>query len=105
KDNQLSIQNQQNNGKNRSHQANFRIEYEIDTNNSISFRPNVNYQKSSSIGSSLNKTSLNTQEPINASARNNDNTRDNLNISGDFTFRRRLNSTGRTLSLSVNGSV
>jgi len=105
KGNQLSIQNQQNNDKDRSHRANFRIEYEIDTNNSISFRPNVSYQKSGSIGSSLNKTSLNTQEPVNASARNNDNTRSNLNLSGDFTYRRKLNSLGRTLSLSINGSV
>jgi len=105
KNNQLSVQNQQNNSKNRSHRANFRIEYEIDTNNSISFRPNVNYQESSSISNSFNRTSLDTQEPVNASARNNDNTRNNLNLSGDFVYRRRLNSTGRTLSLSVNGSV
>src|SRR5690606_9606546 len=105
KGNQLSIQNQQNNDKNRSHRANFRIEYEIDTNNSISFRPNVNYQKSSSLGSSLNTTSFSTEEPNNSSVRDNDNTRNNINLSGDFTYRRRLNSKGRTLSLSINGSV
>jgi len=105
KSNQLSVQNLQNNGKNKSHQANFRMEYEIDTNNSISFRPNINYQESSSFNTSLNRTTTDTDEPINASARDNDNERSNINFSGDFIYRRKLNAIGRTLSLSVNGSI
>jgi len=103
--NQLSIQNQQNIGENKSHRASFRVEYDLDTNNSISFRPNISFQESSSISNSLNKTTLDTQEPINASARDNNNSRNNINFSGDFTYRRKLNDNGRTLSLSVNGSV
>ena len=105
KSNQFQIQNQENTGTNRSHQADFRFEYEIDSNNSISFRPNLRYQESSSISFSQNTTSLNKDQPINASIRNNDNTRDNMTVSGDFSYRRKLNNKGRTVSLSVNGSV
>jgi hypothetical protein len=65
----------------------------------------MSFQESSSISNSLNKTTLDTQEPINASVRDNNNTRNNINLSGDFTYKRKLNANGRTLSLSINGSV
>lgn len=105
RNNQLSVQNLHNNGENWSHQADFRIEYELDTNNSISFRPRINYQESTSLSNSFNTTFLDTQEPINTSSRDNDNVRNNVSLSGDFSYRRRLSSTGRTLSLSLNGSI
>ena len=105
KSNQFQIQNQENSGKDRSHRADFRFEYEIDTNNSISFRPNLRYQESSAISLSENTTSVDKNQPINSSIRNNDNTRDNKSVSGDFSYRRKLNNKGRTLSLFVNGSI
>src|SRR5690606_3554226 len=103
--NQLSVQNHQYNSKNQSHRSNFRIEYEVDSNNSISFRPTIRYQQSDYFSNSLNQTSLDTQEPVNASTRDNDSKRTNISLGGDFTYRRKLNDNGRTLSLSLNGSV
>lgn len=103
--NQLSVQQQNASGKNMSHRANLRLEYEIDTNNSISFRPNIQYQQSGILLNSFNRTMLTTQEPVNSSVRDNQNDRNNLNFSGDFTYRRRLNKKGRSLSLSANGSI
>ncbi|WP_118193356.1 outer membrane beta-barrel protein [Albibacterium indicum] len=103
--NQLSVQQQNASGENMSHRASFRLEYEVDTNNSISFRPNIQYQQSDILLNSFNRTMLTTQEPVNSSVRDNQNDRNNLNFSGDFTYRRRLNKKGRSLSLSVNGSI
>jgi hypothetical protein len=103
--NQLSIQNQESYGRNKNHRANFRVEYDPDTLTSVSFRPNLGYQKSSFDQFSNNRTSLETSEPVNASVRNNENDRQNFNISGNFSIRRRLNDRGRTLSLNVDGNV
>lgn len=103
--NQLNVQQLNTSGKNLSHRANIRFEYEVDSNNSISFRPNIQYQKSGMFLSSTNNTMLSTEEPVNASVRDNQNDHKNFNISGDFSYRRRLNDKGRTVSLSVNGSL
>lgn len=103
--NQLNIQQLNASGKNLSHRANIRFEYEVDSNNSISFRPSIQYQKSEIFSNSTNNTRLSTEEPVNASVRDNQNDRRNVNISGDFSYRRRLNDKGRTVSLSVNGSL
>lgn len=105
RNNQLSIQHQQNTGKNQSHQADFKFDYKIDSNNSIIFKPNIRYQESSSISNSQNQTLLQTAEKVNSSIRNNDNSRNNFTLSGDFTYRRRLSTSGRTLTLTLNGSV
>jgi len=103
--NQLSIQNQESHGRNKNHRANFRMEYDPDSNTSVSFRPNLTYQKSSFNQFSNNSTMLESNEPVNASVRNNENDRRNFNISGDFSIRRKLNDRGRTLSLSVDGNI
>lgn len=103
--NQLSVRSLAASGKNLSHRANIRMEYEIDTNNSISFRPTIQYQKSDMISNSFNATSLETQEPVNTSLSDNQNDRNNVNLSGDFTYRRRLGKKGRSVSLSLNGSI
>ncbi|MFB5945239.1 TonB-dependent receptor [Albibacterium profundi] len=105
KSNQLNVQQLNTSGKNLSHRANIRFEYEVDSNNSISFRPSIQYQKSGMFLSSTNNTMLSTEEPVNASVRDNQNDHKNFNISGDFSYRRRLNDKGRTVSLSVNGSL
>src|SRR5690606_21220688 len=73
--NQLSVQNQESYGRNKNHRANFRVEYDPDTNTSVSFRPNLSYQKSSFDQFSNNSTRLETSEPVNASVRNNENDR------------------------------
>lgn len=105
KNNQLSTQSQHNNGENSSHRANFKVEVELDTNNSFILTPSIQYQKSSSVFYSNNQTNLDTKEPINASLREQENSRDNFNLSGNFIYRRKLNTNGRTLSLTLNGSV
>lgn len=105
RNNQLSAQNQNNKGENSSHRANFKLEYELDSNNSIIFSPNIQYQKVSSISHSNNLTTFDTKEPINSSVREQESSRSNINFSGNFTYRRKLNTKGRTLSLAVNGSA
>ena len=105
KNNQFSAQNQNNTGENSSHRASFKLEYKLDTNNSFVFSPNIQFQRVNSISNSFNQTTSGNKEPINSSVRDQENSHENLNLSGNFTYRRRLNSKGRTLSLTVNGSV
>jgi len=103
--NRFTQRQSESNSENNSHRANFKLEYEIDSNQSLTFTPNFSIQKTNNINSSNNETQLKTEEPINASQRNNENRNQNFNFSGSFNYRLKLGKVGRTISLGVNGSM
>lgn len=103
--NQLSYRNSDNNSINNSHRANINFEYDIDTNQRLTFRPNIRFQQNDRVSTTNSTTMLNTLEPLNASNRMNDNRNHNITFGGDLNYRLRLGKPGRTISLSANGSL
>ncbi len=103
--NQLNFRNSDNNSINNSHRANANFEYDIDTNQRLTFRPNIRFQRNDRVSVTNSSTMLNTQEPLNASNRTNDNRNHNITFGGDLNYRLRLGKPGRTVSLSANGSL
>jgi hypothetical protein len=93
------------NTKNLNHRANLRIEYEMDSANSIIFSPRISFQQNEKV----TDLSANTKE-IDSSLLNNTknrNTSDNdgYNVGGNLTFRHKFEKKGRTASINLNGSL
>jgi hypothetical protein len=93
---------------NRNHQFNVKIEYYIDSMNSILYTPNVslqhsqNYSQDSSASMAItpSKTYL-----ANSNFSNYKSQRDGLNIGNDILYRRKFKKTGRTFTLGFSNSI
>ncbi len=87
--------------KNQNHRLNFKLDYKIDTFNSIIFQPRLSYQINEGIASILTE---NNQDGI-ASSGSNNYQQSNLtgsNISLPVLYRRSFEKKGRTLSLNIS---
>lgn len=102
--NQLKRQDFESDSKNFNHRVNLRVEYEIDSMNSLSFRPDVSFQEFDRSRISLSETMLGTGEALNNSQSNNLSDNSGYRFSGQLTFRHRFQKPGRTISLNVDGS-
>jgi len=85
-----------------NHRANVRVEYTIDSMNSVIITPNFGYTKGENFQSNEYK-SLNTkQEMINSGNTVNSSNATNPNFSTNALYRKRFNKKGRTLSTNIN---
>jgi len=103
--NQFNTQNQESSSINYSHRANMRVRFDIDSNQQINFQPSLSFQQNNFQLLSNSRTLLANNDPVNTSTRTNDYENFNFNFSGNLDYRLRLSRTGRTVSLSANGSV
>jgi len=90
---------------NTNHRFNMRVEYSIDTNNSIILTPRFSLQDNNS-NSNLNaKTALTPDyllsNLVNSSINNNNGTASGYNFSNDLLFRHKFHKKGRTVSLDL----
>ncbi len=89
--------------KNINHRLNFRINYQIDSANSLLFRPKITVQQNDGNSSILGNT--NSSEQILNSITNSFNSNlSALNAANDLLFRHRFETRGRTFSLNINTS-
>jgi hypothetical protein len=102
--NQFNTQSVTRGSINKSHQSNLRFEFDIDSNQRIDFRPNFSVQQNNANSLSNNQTMLSALDPINRSNLNNENKNRNLSFGGNLDYRLKLNQTGRTISLNINGN-
>jgi uncharacterized membrane protein YgcG len=87
----------------RNHRIYLNIESRLDTNNSIVFRPNITFQKSTPNGTSFTEETDNHGNPINSSYNLTSSTNSGININGsNLQFRHRFAKPFRTLSIDVN---
>ncbi len=86
---------------NLNHRFNFRIEYQIDSANSLQFRPRLTLQKNSGASATLGQTTL-SSALLNESDYNYFSKLDGLNYSGNLLWRHKFNKTGRTFSVDVS---
>ncbi|MFN3528972.1 MAG: outer membrane beta-barrel protein [Bacteroidia bacterium] len=82
-----------------------RLEYNIDSNNSIIFSPRVSWQGRNQWTLLDGLTSDRLNNPINSMLNEQDRNDRNWNIHGDLQFRHRFAKKGRTISLNLNSDV
>ncbi len=106
----IAVQNQQSESvsKNQNHRFNLRLEYNIDSMNSILYTPSVTLQKSS--GNNLDTTFVRgTSDGIENLAltgvTRNSNERDGFNLNNNLLYRRKFNKLGRTFTFGWFNTV
>ncbi len=82
------------------HSFNAEIKYQLDSNNSLEFRPRVSVNNSRSTGYSIAET-FQGNELLNFNERDNQNVSDGLNYSANLLYKLKLKKVGRTLSTNL----
>jgi uncharacterized membrane protein YgcG len=93
--------------KNENHRINARVEYIIDSMNSILYTPSFTIQKSDNFNldtSSTVSTSPGLEYLALTSKTNNTNVRDGINLGNNFLYRKRFKRIGRTITLGWNNT-
>lgn len=93
--------------KNQNHRFNIRMEYMIDSMNSILYTPSFTIQKSDNYNDDTSST-MSTSPSLNylalTSRTTNTNVRDGLNLGNNFLYRKKFKKIGRTLTLGWNNT-
>lgn len=80
----------------------FRLEWRPDTMTTIIFRPNASYSHTKTIGDTWSETLNNSREQINEKTSNSFSKSNNFSFNGRLQLFRRLNNSGRNISLGAN---
>lgn len=87
---------------NYNHRFNMRLEYKIDSNNSLIVSPSLNFQKNESSSLSNSQNYFTGGDTANTSLNNNINDRKGFNIRNNILYRHSFAKRGRTLSVNLN---
>ena len=101
-------ENSQSTNKNQNHRFNFRVEYYIDSMNSILYTPSLTLQRSSrnNFDTSFTRSTQPGLDYLALSGLNlNTNEREGLNLNNNLLYRRKFNKLGRTLTLGWSNSI
>ena len=90
---------------NYNHRFNMRFNYNIDSNNSILFIPNLSFQDNRSSSSQATQTFRNNNELLNTSNNTYESNLKGYNLNSMFLYRHKFKKKGRTLSLWANGGA
>ncbi len=91
--------------KNYNHRVDTRIEYTIDSSNSIIFQPQLYFQNNRSSSSLKGKNSLLNAQVLNQAQNDSRGNSSGNTLTGRLTLRHKFAEQGRTLSLELNGST
>lgn len=100
--NQFSNQNSNSTTINNNHRINFRLEYKIDSNNSIFVIPSINFQDNHTKSLSSLQNYYGTNDSLNTSLINTDAQRNGFNIRNNIMYRHSFPKKGRSLSFGFN---
>ncbi|MEP7143204.1 MAG: outer membrane beta-barrel protein [Ferruginibacter sp.] len=101
---QFSFQSSNSNTVNNNHRINLRLEYKIDSNNSIFIIPSINFQNNNSTALSSLNTLNAVNDSVNNSSANSSANRNGYNIRNNILYRHSFAKKGRTLSFGFNTS-
>jgi hypothetical protein len=91
---------------NYNHRVNFRMEYRIDSNNTLIISPNLSFQKNKSISNSLNQSNYNFSDKLIAQVVNNLNSvNSGYNFNNNIVYRHAFAKRGRSISINLNTSI
>jgi uncharacterized membrane protein YgcG len=100
--NLFTIQRSNSSTDNTNHRLNMRLEYKIDSANSLFIIPSISFQKNKSVSYSSSQNFYAENDSTGTSINNNTSNRDGYNIRNNIMFRHSFAKRGRTLSLSFN---
>ena len=100
--NQFSVQKSNSVTDNTNHRINLRLEYKIDSANSIFIIPSLSFQKNKSTSFSSLNTYEDVADSVNNSLSNSSSDRNGFNIRNNILFRHSFPKKGRTLSFGFN---
>lgn len=92
------------NTQNSNHRFNLRLEYNIDTSNSILYTPRFSYQENKSLSSTIGNTSFGST-PISKTTSNYNNYNDGYSLNNNILYKRKFNKSGRTFSLNLGYDI
>ena len=88
--------------KNYNHRINLRLEYKLDSNNSLIINPSLNFQKNSSISESFENSLYAPSDTLSTSASDRNVVRNGFNLRNNILYRHSFAKRGRTFSISFN---
>ncbi|TAH24532.1 MAG: TonB-dependent receptor [Cytophagales bacterium] len=103
--NQFFDQNNNNNSINYNHRANARLEYNIDSSNSITLTPQISFQKNIAENQTNGKTTLNQETNINNTSNTFKSTNQAFNFSNNLLFNHKFAKPSRSYSISIGTSL
>ena len=90
---------------NSNHRIDFRIEYEMNKNNSLTFTPRLSFQNNESNSMRIGETKLANNTLLNSTNNRQNSSTKGYNFNNDILFRHRFAKAGRTLSLNFNTGI
>jgi uncharacterized membrane protein YgcG len=103
--NQFYNENSRTSSTNSNHRLNFRVEYNINANNSLIITPRLSFQDNHSTSLKAGLTTLANGSNVNSTDNSQRSQNNGYNFSNDLLFRHSFAKKGRTLSLNVNTQV
>lgn len=100
---QRYIEDQWANSTNNNHRFNFRLEHDIDSNNSLVFTPRISLQQNVSNRTTDAGTSLTSGQMLNTLLNDNQNDNLGINLNGNLLYRHKFKKEGRTISTNFTG--
>jgi uncharacterized membrane protein YgcG len=97
-------ENNVSNAKNFNNRANVRLEYKIDSANTLMITPNVSFQNNKSNTTLLSDTKFNRIAPVNDQNNNTSRITNGYNLGNNILLRHAFKKRGRTISFNVNTS-
>lgn len=99
---QIYNENSRTNNTNANHRLNFRIEYNINKNNSLIITPRLSFQDNNSVSTKIGLNTSGNGLRINSLDNNQSNATNAYNFNNDVLFRHSFEKKGRTLSVNLN---
>lgn len=87
---------------NYNHRVNMRLEYRIDSSNSIIITPSLNFQKNTSISEAIENSLYGTTDTVNTSVSTRNVQREGFNLRNNVLYRHNFKKRGRTFSVGFN---
>jgi uncharacterized membrane protein YgcG len=91
--------------KNYNHRINMRIEYRIDSSNSLIINPSLNFQKNNSLSHSVSQTYYGAGDTVNTSDNITKSHRDGYNLRNNILYRHAFAKRGRSFSINLNTTL
>jgi hypothetical protein len=102
---QFDTENSFSSSRNNNHRANLRIEYKIDSNNTLIITPGINFQNNKSVNSFEALSFFNTNNSVNRiseSVNKTNSVSKGFNVNNNILYRHAFSKRGRSISLSLN---
>lgn len=103
--NQLTNSNDFGTSKNYNHRINMRLEYNIDSNNTLIYTPSLSFQKNNSLANSNFQTFLDPSDSVLNYNGQSLSERNGYSIGNNLTYRHSFAKKGRSTTISINSSI